>query len=252
MKRFVFIILIVAFTTLNIKADTIPNIVVKFYDTMKNMSEVTNDSQAVEYRKEMMNCFKGIEFGGTWLPNDFKYWSNIKEPLLPSNSYTVQFYKLAYKEKRVNLTDFVIRKSQYISEDGNNEVTKYIQTIVEKTLSDGKLTKTFSDTLIVENNKIVLFRNALFNPEENVDINTLESLANTYFTNKEYYKAYQAYEQIVKNDPLNTNAYYQLAVLNNNGTGCKQDRKKAIEYAERAYQLGHKDAKQLIYYIIQR
>ena len=252
MKRFVFIIFIVAFTTLSIKADTVPNVVVKFYDTMKHMSEVTNDSQAVDYRNEMMNCFMGKDQGGIFVPNDFKYWSDKKEPFLSSYSYATRFYKLSYEDKRVDLRDFVIRKTQYISEDENNEITKYIQRIVDKTLSDGKLTITFSDTLIVKNDKIVLFRNALFNQDESVDGNTLEILANTYYSNKEYYKAYHAYEQIVKNDPLNSNAYFQLAVLNSMGKGCKIDRKKANEYAERAYQLGHKEAKKLVYYLKQR
>lgn len=255
MKKLVLVISLVAIASLFAMAIPHPAVVEKFYETMKDMCNASDESKAVAYRNDLMNCFLGRELSGIWVPNDFDIWGFENEKMISANAYSARFYQLAYKQKKIWISDYDIQKSQLISEVElkefkNKSSSELIQTIVKKKLSDGKTTKAFSDTLIVKNGKIQVFRNALYNGEDNVDLDALRALAASYYSTKQYNKAYQTYEQIIQLDHENGNAYYRLAVLTYMGKGCKKDKKKAIALAEKSDSLRYPDAERAIYYMI--
>lgn len=253
MKKLVSVILFVAMASLFAMAVPHPAVVEKFYETMKDMCNASDESKAVAYRNDLMNCFLGRELSGIWVPNDFDIWGFKNEKMISANTYSTRFYQLAYKQKKIWISDCDIQKSQPISEaelkEFKNKSSELIQTIVKKRLSDGKMTKAFSDTLIVKNGKIVVFRNAQYNGADNVDLDALRALAASYYSTKQYNKAYQTYEKIIKLDHENGNAYYRLAVLTYMGKGCKKDKKKAIALAEKSDRLRYPDAERAIYYM---
>ena len=252
MIRSIIFTILMVMTSIVMMADPAPAVVERFYKTMEDMSAAPNESRAMDYRTELMNCFKGRESSGIWVPNDFDLWGYENEKMLTANAYSTRFYQLAYKQKKIRMTNYTIQKSHPISEvelrNFKNKSNGLIQTVVKKILSDGSTTKAFSDTLIVENGKIAVFRNALYNGEDNVDLEALRALAASYYSNKQYSKAYQTYERIIEHDPGNGNAYYRLAILTYMGKGCKHNRSKAIELAEKAYSLRYYDAERAIYY----
>ena len=254
MKSSLITFLLVTLTSLVINADPTPAVVDKFYSSMEAMSDAPNDIKAKSYLTEIMNCFKGREHSGIPVPNDFKLWGFEDEQHVTANIYSRRFYELAYKQKKVKMKTPSILNSQYVNEAElanfkNKKSNQYIQTIAKKTLTDGKVSKTYIDTLIVENEKIVIFKNNLYNDGENIDIEALRALAASYYSTRQYNKAFQTYERIIHHDPDNGNAYYRIAILTYMGKGCKKDRKKAIQYAEKAYRLRYLDAERLIYYI---
>ena len=128
----------------------------------------------------------------------------------------------------------------------------YIETIVQKTFTDNRISKTFQDTVIVENDEITLLVNSSYTRDNIVDIKTLRALAAHYYTQKNYYKAYETYQKIINIDPKNANAYYRLGIMTYYQQGCrfskkKTARKKGIEYIKRSLFLGF-DASATLYY----
>lgn len=257
MDKLFVIILFVTFTSLDVLADQPPAVVEKYYNTMASMSEAQNDIEAVAYRKDLMYCFKGKEKGSIWVPNDFINWGYENElKKIPANTYFTRFYELCFKQKKLRMQkDYKILSSRNISEAElkelkNKNSNQYVQTVVLKTLSDGKITKTYSDTLLIDDGKIVAFKNAIYTEGNDVDIEALRALAASYYSTKQYDKAYQTYKQIINHDPQNSNAYYRLAILTYQGKGCEKDLKQAIKLAETAKSLRYtEDNKRLFYYL---
>ena len=233
-----------------------PAVVKTFYNSMIGLSCATNDSEAYDYRESIMKCFRGKENSGIPIPNDFYNWGYNKETKIPSNQYALRFEELSYKQKQLHL-EYSEGISLYISEvdlkQYKNQSSGLIQTVIKKTLSDGKISKTFSDTLIIERNEIVIFKNSIFN-DDGEDIESLRVLAASYYTSKKYYSAYKAYEKIIKIDPNNANAYYRLGLMTYWKQGCwfstKEAHRKGLEYAKKSRCLGFDKADTAIYYMI--
>lgn len=230
----------------------VPTVVEQFYGTMKRMSEVHNDSYAYDFREKIKDCFRGKENSGIPVPNDFLYWGYAGENA-PSNQYANRFYELAYQKKIIRLENYSITSSEPISEvdlkrfrDQSNGLT---QTVVTKTFTDGKTRKTFSDTLLVERNEIVVFKNAISH-DEGEDIDALRAIAASYYKEKRYYSAYKAYEKIIRIDPGNANAYYRLGIMNYYGKGCKYSKKRSLQYLEKSLSLGFGEKAQIAIYHI--
>ncbi len=230
-----------------------PSVVVTFYQTMKDMSDATSDSQSFYYRNLIEGCFRGKENSGIPVPNDFYDWG-YSGYSVPANAYASRVEALFYKEKKVKLEKYSVRESCYIYEvDLKPYPSGLVQTIVHKTLSDGNVTAPFADTLIVEENEIVIFRNARYSNDDVVDIATLRTLASSYYTSGEHYKAYKIYEKIISIDHKNANAYYRLGLMTFWRQGCSFSKKEAhrrgLEYAKKSKDLGFSKADVAIYYM---
>ena len=123
---------------------SIPTVIEQFYGTMKQMSEVYNDSYAYDFREKIKDCFRGKEDSGIPVPNDFLYWGYAGENT-PSNQYANRFYELAYQKKILRLESYSIASSKPVSEVDlkryRNQASGLIQTVVTKTLTDGKTMK---------------------------------------------------------------------------------------------------------------
>lgn len=231
---------------------SIPTVIEQFYGTMKQMSEVYSDSYAYDFREKIKDCFRGKEDSGIPVPNDFLYWGYAGENT-PSNQYANRFYELAYQKKVLRLESYSIASSKPVSEvdlkQYRNQASELIQTVVTKTLTDGKTMKTFSDTLIVECNEIVVFKNAISHDDgENID--GLRAIAASYYTSKRYYSAYKTYEKIIRIDPNNANAYYRLGILIYYGKGCKYSKKRSLQYLEKSLSLGFGEKARIAIYHI--
>lgn len=217
-----------------------PAVVEQFYGTMMRMNDVHNDSNAYKFRERIKDCFRGKEDSGIPVSNDFVYWGYAGEKQT-SNQYANIFYELAYQKKILRLESYSITSSEVISEVDlkryRNQSDGLTQTVVKKTFSDGKTRKTFSDTLLVERNEIVVFRNtASYSIGE--DIEALRAIAASYYTTKRYYSAYKTYEKILEIDPNNANAFYRLGIMHYYGKGCKYSKKRSLQYIERSLSLG--------------
>lgn len=230
----------------------VPTVIEQFYGTMKRMSEVYNDSYAYDFREKIKDCFLGKEDSGIPVPNDFLYWGYAGETA-PSNQYANRFYELAYQKKILRLENYSVESNNPVSEVDlkryRNQSSELTQTVVIKTFTDGKTRKTFSDTLLVERNEIVAFKNAISHDDgENVD--ALRAIAASYYTSKRYYSAYKTYEKIIKIDPNNANAYYRLGILNYFGKGCRYSKKKSLQYLEKSLGLGFGEKARIAIYHI--
>lgn len=218
----------------------VPAVVEQFYGTMKHMSEIDIDSSAYDSYEKIKKCFRGKENSGIPVPNDFLCWGYDGEKAT-SNVYAKRFYELVYQKKTIWLENYDIASSEPVSEVDlkrfRNQSEGLTQTVVTKTLTDGKIRKTFSDTLLVEHNEIVVFKNAVSNGEGE-DIESLRALAASYYTTKRYYSAYRTYEKIISLDSQNANAYYRLGIMNYYGKGCKYSRKRSLQYLEKSLGLG--------------
>jgi tetratricopeptide (TPR) repeat protein len=239
----------------NIKgyAVSTPEVVTTFYQTLHKLSQATSDSQATYCQDVIQDCFLGRhEVSGINVPNDFYSWGYKAEKHIPSNVYSFRAYTLFYKDKKLKMSEYSIENSEYISEVDlekyKNKSKDLIQTVVKKTFTDGKISKTFSDTLIIEHGKISVFNNA-----DTENINALRALAARYYSSKQYFLAYQTYERILKIEPKNANAYYRLGLMTFWRQGCyyssKTAHKKGLEYAEKAKSLGYYKAETAIYYM---
>lgn len=147
MIRSLFFTLLIALTSMVVMADPAPAVVERFYKTMEVMPAAPNESRAMDYRTELMNCFKGRESSGIWVPNDFDMWGYENEKMLTANAYSTRFYQLAYKQKIIRMTDYKIQKSHPISEvelkNFKNQSSGLIQTVVKKCYQTVKLQKPF-------------------------------------------------------------------------------------------------------------
>lgn len=219
---------------------SVPAVVEQFYGTMKQMSALYNDSYAYDYREKIKECFRGKDQSGIPVPNDFLYWGFASEKTT-SNQYANRFYELACQKKTLRLETYSVSLSEPVSEVDlkryRNKSTGLIQTVVTKTFTDGKNRKTFSDTLLVERNEIVSFKNAISHDDgENID--ALRAVAASYYTSKRYYSAYKTYEKIIRIDPDNANAYYRLGILNYYGKGCSRSMERSLQFLEKSLILG--------------
>ena len=163
-RKFIILIFFII-SSLGIMAEEVPSVIGKLYQTMQKMSEASDDIQAFEYRSMLLDCFKGYSEGGILSPNDFNEWGYDNELVINSNVYIHRFYELAYKKKVIRLTKYVIQNYQPILNEtlrvSNNELDEITQTVVKRTLSDGNKARTFTDTLIVRNEKIISFKNEI-------------------------------------------------------------------------------------------
>ena len=253
MKRLLFLIGLTIFfkTLLFADSPSTPMVVEQLYSTLKKLSNTSNEIYAFDYREQIKDCFRGKEDSGIPVPNDFYEWGYKAHKSLPANQYANMFYELAYQKKSLKVEKYTIGSSKYVSEvelgKYLNQNKVYIQTIVKKTFTDGtKKSRTFSDTLLVENGEVVQFRNAILDSEVE-DIEALRRLAASYYSSKLYYRAYKTYEKIISLDPANANAYYRLSLMTYWRQGCsyreKFATKKAIEYANKAKILGYDSQK---------
>ena len=235
-----------------------PNIVIQFYDTMVRLSNATSDADAFDCRERLKDCFRGKEASGIPVPNDFYDWGYVTDGKTTANQYANTFYDLFYQRHKLKmLGKYKVIKSSYVSEVDlkryRNQSSGLIQTVVTKTFTDGKMNKTFSDTLIVERNEIVIFKNSSFTGDDGEDIESLRALAASYYTSKRYYSAYRIYEKILRIDPDNANAYYRLGLMTFWRQGCwfslKEAHRRGREYVEKSHNLGFYKAKTAIYYM---
>lgn len=231
---------------------SVPAVIEQLYGKMKKMSDAHDDSCAYDIREEIKDCFRGKEDSGIPVPNDFLFWGYGGEKT-PSNQYANRFYELAYQKKTLRLENYSIASSKPVSEVDlrryRNQSNGLTQTVVKKIFTDGKVRKTFSDTLIVERNEIVVFKNAISH-DDGEDADALRALAASYYTSKLYYRAYTTYEKIVRIYPDNANAYYRLGILNYYGKGCKYSKKKSLQYLEKSLSLGYGEKARIAIYHI--
>jgi tetratricopeptide (TPR) repeat protein len=233
-----------------------PPVVEQFYSTLEKIQNAVSDPSAYDYREIIKHCFRGKGASGINIPNDFYEWGYKINRSLTADQYANTLYELCYQKKSLRVEKCKIGDSQYISEvdlkQSVNLPSDLIQTVVMKTFTDGRVSKTFVDTLIVERNEIVVFKNAI-STDYNEDIETLRVLAASYYTLKYYYKAYDAYEKIIKIDPDNGNAYYRLGLMTFWQQGCwystRDAHRKGLEYAEKSHSLGVEKAATAIYYM---
>lgn len=255
MRRLSFIVMLCVVQSLYMTkclAVSTPEVVTKFYDAIRGLSQASNDSEAARYTSAIKDCFLGKDDGGIPVPNDFYSWE-ARETNITSNVYSFRARDMFYTKKKLKVPEYHIESSKYISEveleKYKNATSDLIQTIVRKTFSDGEISKTFSDTLIIEYGKIGVFNNTI----SDEDVNALRALAARYYSSKLYYLAYKTYERIISVDPKNANAYYRLALLTYWRRGCnfsvKTAHKKGLEYAEKSKSLGFYKAETAIYYM---
>ena len=237
-------------------APATPAVVERFYAIMDKMWKAGSDVDAFDYREHLKDCFRGKRDSGIPVPNDFYSWRYTADTETTANQYANMYYELAYRKKAIRMEKYAIGSSQYVSEvdlrQYRSQSNGLIQTVVDKTFTDGRITRTFSDTLIVERGEIVVFKNSM-STDDGEDIDALRVLAASYYTLKQYYSAYRIYEKIIRIDPENANAYYRLGLMTFWRQGCrlprKEARRKGLEYAERAYRLGFYKAETAIYYM---
>lgn len=235
-----------------------PAVVTRLYNTIATISKANSAAQARDYKDIIIHCFHGIEDGksGIPVPNDFLSWSNDTTKILTAKNYANAIEKLCYEQKIIRLSNFSIGKSHYLTEP---EIRKrkykpgiYIETIVTKTFTDNRISQTYQDTLIVEEEEITLLANSSYTRDRIEDVKTLRALAAHYYTQKSYYRAYEIYQKIIRIDPSNANAYYRLGIMTYYQKGCnfpkkRLARKKGIEYIEKSQDLGF-DAAATLYY----
>lgn len=252
-------LLVVLMTSMTYNIPT-PAVVMRLYSTIETIAKATSEAQARDYKDIIIHCFHGIEDGnsGIDVPNDFLIWSNnTTNKTLTAKIYAETIKKLCYEQKRIKLSQYSIGTSHYLTEPeikkrGFEPGKDYIETIVHKTFTDNRISKTFQDTVIVENEEITLLVNSSYTRDNIVDVKTLRALAAHYYTQKQYYKAYETYQKIIDIDPKNANAYYRLGIMTYYQQGCrfskkKTARKKGIEYIKRSLFLGF-DASATLYY----
>lgn len=235
-----------------------PAVVELFYGTMKKITGADSDANAYDYREQLKDCFRGKKDSGIPVPNDFFEWGYKTDSKITANQYANMFYELSYQKKALRIEKYTIGKSHYVNEADlkqyRNQSSGLIQTVITKTFTNGRITRTFSDTLIVERNEIVFFKNAI-SVDDGEDIEALRAIAASYYTSKRYYDAYRTYQKIIKIDSKNANAYYRLGVMTYYREGCwfssKEATRKAIEYVENAKALGFNSDKtsKTIYYM---
>ena len=72
------------------------------------------------------------------------------------------------------------------------------------------------------------------------DTDNLLAIANQYWSNKEYLKANEIYEELIKRN--NPEAFYHLGYAYYRGTGVDKNYEKAKEYLEKSLELGYNRA----------
>lgn len=232
-----------------------PAVVERFYAIMDKMWKAGSDADAYDCRELLKDCFLGKEDSGIPVPNDFYSWGYTTHTVTTANQYANIYYELV-RRKSLRMEKYAIGRSQYVSEvelkPYRGQGNELIQTVVDKTFTDGRITRTFSDTLLVKRGEIVTIKNSM-STDDGENIDALRALAASYYTLKQYYRAYRIYEKIIRIDPENANAYYRLGLMTFWRQGCrlprKEARRKGLEYAERAYRLGFYKAETAIYYM---
>lgn len=238
-----------------------PAVVGLFYGTLNKITKADNDSIAFYFREQLKNCFRGNkkDNSGITVPNDFFDWGFGKSKITTAFQYANTFYELSYKKKNLRVEGVSIQQSEYLNEADikkyrNQNNSGLIRTVVKKTFTNGSLSRTFSDTLIIERNEIVIFTNTI-SIDVGEDVEALRILAASYYTSKRYYDAYRTYQKIIKIDSKNANAYYRLGIMTYYTEGCwfseREATRKGIEYVKKAQDLGfnYDKTKKTIYYM---
>lgn len=238
-----------------------PSVVTRFYKTMEQIGEASSDAQAFEYVNILKDCFYD---GRMSVPNDF-YSFGFKEGInkdgskIYLNIYSDRYKNLSYEKKALSI-NYKVGNSTYVSEVDlkqhlkQNQSPEFVRTVISKTFYYNAKPSSFSDTIVVYNNKIVAFVNGINTGASSENIETLRALAASYYSSKRYFDAYRTYEKIIKIDPRNANAYYRIGVMTYYREGCyisskKEAHKKGISYVEKAQSLGFYKAETALFYM---
>lgn len=246
-----------------------PSVVVSFYSAMEQLSKETSATKAYDLQKIMQYCFlygkpdenhnvnSGIE-----IPNDFYDLGYKDKKRMSSTLYTQMFKDKAFSkngQSRLQVKNVHYVSNSYAQEidlrQFVNESTPFIRTFVTRTFVYGKTSIAFNDTILTKDNKIYAFCNGRGNDSGEENLETLRALAAQYASAKQYKRAFQTYEKIIKIDKDNANAYYRLGILAFwYGKKCgfystASSRQKGKDYMRRAYYQRALNADRVLYYM---
>lgn len=245
--------------------------IASFYSNLKILSAGEYDDASYEAGESCIAMVASDQ--NFFFPNEFKMFGidgSHDEQSLIFSSYVAQFRKMAASEKKgsSHSMQFSYRIVETIPfyeaewKKADNEAS-FFYCIVEKKYGTTVYNGIIRDTVLVNSNKKILGirnfaggeaytgHNVISEPGEDgsgpsipyIDVARLEVDAAKFFTNKQYVKAFNTYQQILVHAPDNANAYYRLALMSYRRQGCtqfsrKETDKMAMEYIDQAYDHG--------------
>lgn len=236
-----------------------PSIVNQFYNSMLKLQNASNDADAEDLKYNMMYCFKHNQDSGINLPNDFWEFGYTDAKVVASNAYAYRCWKSIYSTtNKIKIVVKISPQSEYAREADlkiyKEENEPYIETHVVKTFTLGDRTVTFNDTILSKNNLIEQMRNSFSSGRETTNIEQLQALAASYFSAGKHKRAFEVYQQILRIDATNANAFYRLGILSfwhtkDCGLDKSKGRTKGKEYMLIAKKLNFPRAEQVHYYM---
>lgn len=198
-----------------------------FYGGMRRLAQVSDENVAYDISKSMNDCFFGMDVSvsGIPLPNDFRFFDYDKknsvshnDEVLNSATYVNRLKEYIYKN-RVLSVEYRILKSEVTGSQpefhkGRLSVSQsLVSTCVEKKYILNGYSKIFNDTVLTDytNGKISEIKNG--NGKAVVNINSLRNKASLAYLQKQYYVAYQCYEQIISIAPNDADALYRIGLM---------------------------------------
>lgn len=239
--------------TLN--ATETPSAVTVFYGGMETLSKTSDPEVISQTALNMQKCFYGHEDSGITLPNDFRFFNiDKKNPThnnehLPANSY-IAILKMFLNVERVLKVNYCVKSNTVgggvpeLSGNQKMEASAYIISVVEKKyMPINEESRIFNDTVItfIETGKIGSISSSSSNGAHDADINKMRIKAAQLYQQKNYNKAYELYEQIVRFDEKDAASLYYIGLMTYWQEGCKnqyskkkQAKKAALDYLNRA------------------
>ncbi|MBQ6068540.1 MAG: tetratricopeptide repeat protein [Bacteroidales bacterium] len=239
--------------------------VVDYYDNLKKISLDPTSDQAVYICNESnLNHFFGISSNGSgfaqaWVwANDFQWLGIWDNPLIQKFTPYKYFSKFQeFCEKGIiQKFDYELKSIDYAK---NLEVLKedkepkFARAIIKKVFTVAGKNRIMWDTLSVKLSTMTfpcVYNESSSHTISDLSIDQLLARANMLYNQRKYEEAGRIYESILKKEPKQEEASYNLAVMYLHGKyGKKQhSRKERLAKAESLFMLSYKGLKVLDYY----
>lgn len=243
------------------------DIITSFYDNLKVLAHGEEGDASYLAGESCIHMAASSE-AGLYFPNEFKQFGIMgshEEESLICSSYISQFKRMAASRHLQFSYQIKMTIPFYEAEwKKTDDEASFVYCIVEKRYGPTVYNGIIRDTVLINgdrkiigirnfaggeaytgyHNQIIVSNNSSGQVIPNkVNLENLHFSAARYYNQKKYAEAYKTYQDILKYDSSNANAYYRLALMSYRRQGCKQYTKKhtdelAMTYIKKAFDNG--------------